>query len=156
MNNTFYRQSLLVVMTTLIAACQFDEGKVVDESGSPLVGVEVLIGTQSGVIHTRITDEEGLFSYADIDDGNLVITADTEGYHQVTQKAGSQFTFTLKPDDSPDSDNDALSDNEERSLGTSPYDADTDHDGLPDSLESRVMYPVPLVSMGVSPLRKIC
>jgi hypothetical protein len=58
-----------------------------------------------------------------------------------------EFFLPKKPvedDDSYDSDQDGLSDDEEKSLGMDPYNPDTDGDGLSDHFEVRISMTNPL------------
>ncbi len=145
---------ILFIVALFLCACQIDAGKVVDTTGSPLAGIQVLFADQHGQIYHEYSDENGIFNYPDGWEGRLSLTIDAPGYLQISQRAGLRYEFQLQPDDSADTDSDLLTDSEELQIGTDPLNPDSDGDGLPDGLEARVVYPYPLISMGVSPLRK--
>ncbi len=74
-------------------------------------------------------------------------TKDQDVYSLLNSIIRLEFFLPKKPvedDDSYDSDQDGLSDDEENSLGTDPYNPDTDGDGLSDYFEVRISMTNPL------------
>lgn len=129
-------------------------GIVVDESGKPIAQAMVWVADRQSRIFRTQSDENGYFTYAEMAGDRLYVTVDADGRQQVTRRHGNAQPFRLLPDTTSDADDDGLSAQEEAALGTNPWWPDTDEDGLPDGLEARVLYPVPLVAMNGNPLRK--
>lgn len=134
--------------------CKYDTGRVVDSRGDPVPGATILFGTSHGKVLIAVPNSQGEFVYPSTEIPLSMMTVDAQGYAQITERVGKRFTFVLEEDLLDDSDWDLLSDFEESRLGTDPNNPDTDGDGLLDSLESRVMFPEAIVTMGVNPLHK--
>lgn len=146
---------LLVIGLALgLSGCKYQSGRVVDNAGAPIPGLLVLFATAQGEVFEEFTNYKGEFSYPLSEHPLAMLTIDAPGYAQITERPGKRGTFVLQEDLSSDSDEDLLSDLEELALGTDPNDPDTDHDGLPDALEAKIMAPVAIVAMGVDPLHK--
>lgn len=142
------------VLATLLVGCGKKEILVLNENGAPLQDVAVSVASKTGQITHLMTDQEGRAYYGDVLGDGLVITVDATGFQQHTFRVGAVAQVTLVADETPDSDGDGLSDQEEAALRTNPYDADTDRDGLPDGLEAKILQTVPIVAMGADPRKK--
>lgn len=154
MYSKIHTACLSVLFTFLLSACQHDQGRVLNLNNEPLVGIDVLFGTQYGDIISVQTNEEGEFDYPPSDVPLVTLTIDAEDYQQITERVGVKSVFRLAWDSTSDTDGDFLSDQEEVVLNTDHNNPDTDGDGLPDGLESRVMYPEAIVALGVNPRHK--
>ncbi|OGY43748.1 MAG: hypothetical protein A3B89_02640 [Candidatus Buchananbacteria bacterium RIFCSPHIGHO2_02_FULL_40_13] len=73
---------------------------------------------------------------------NAGINAETNANAEINTNAETNVNESIMPP--PDSDNDGLSDEEEKQLGTDPKNFDTDDDGLMDRVEVRIYQTDPL------------
>ncbi|QHI68748.1 thrombospondin type 3 repeat-containing protein [Tichowtungia aerotolerans] len=114
------------------ATTYFDELEVVDS------GIEIAFFMSSGGNQLTVTGKGSLvrLSYATLTDSEKHIF---ENQTLIPVEDGSGFSsivvLKVTGADSPDSDNDGLSDLEESARGTNPNNPDTDGDGFPDGFE---------------------
>lgn len=151
---SLHKSLVFVLITVSLIGCKYETGRVVDSRGDPITSATILFGTSHGKVLLAVPNSQGEFVYPASEIPLSMMTVDAEGYAQITERAGKRSTFVLEEDLTADSDGDLLSDFEESKLGTEPHNPDTDGDSLPDLLESRVMYPEAIVTMGVNPLHK--
>jgi len=91
-------------------------------------------------------NERRLGSNPNVPDKDTVFDADLDGLSDTQEQTGWQITIngvTLTVDSDPDdldTDNDGLTDGQEKTLGTHPREKDSDGDGLQDSEEVEITY----------------
>ena len=100
-----------------------------DEEDAEMVDMSALLGGKvdlSKLLPENVDDQFSTYEFEDPTMGGLFPNFTNQ---RILDEFGEYDLFFM------DADGDGLSDDEEKSIGTSPYNSDTDQDGLPDKVE---------------------
>ena len=146
---------LLRAVHALLDGCEGGPLRVLDaETGLPIAGATVTVSDFRGVVTTTMTDEDGGIE-AVLAEAVLASVGAGGWLTRTLDAAALADNLYLERDPDPeDDDGDAVSNGNEAAAGTDPLDPDTDGDGIPDWVETRVSPPFGAPALGARPLRK--